>query len=282
MNKRAVEEKIFLVLMKSSAILIVFIVALILFSIISKGYSSINLAMITQTPKGGYYLGNEGGILNAIIGSCYIAGGATLLAVIIGIPIVILMNVFLRSNSKVSAIIRLCFDVLWGVPSIVYGAFGFTIMIVLGIKASVLAGTLIVTLLILPIIVRAIDEVSLTVPIGLIHSSLSLGATKLETGAKVITRQILPGILTAILIAFGRAIGDAASVLFTAGYSDSIPTSLTDSAATLPLAIFFQLSSPIQAVQDRAYAAVMVLTFIVLCVSLLSRLLTNRYNKYKI
>jgi phosphate transport system permease protein len=281
-NRKALEEKIFLVLMKASAVLIVFIVVLILASIISKGFSSINWAMITQTPKGGYYLGKEGGILNAIIGSFYIAGGATLLAVMAGVPIVMLMNVFLKNNSKVSAVIRLCFDVLWGVPSIVYGAFGFTLMILLGMKASLLAGIIVVTLLVLPIIVRAIDEVSRTVPEGLIHASLSLGATKLETGRKVITRQILPGILTAILIAFGRAIGDAASVLFTAGYSDSIPTSLFDSAATLPLTIFFQLSSPIKEVQDRAFAAVLVLTMIVLCISLLSRLFTNRYNKYKI
>jgi phosphate transport system permease protein len=282
MNRKVIEEKFFIVLMIISATLIVSTVLLILASIIYKGFSSFNLAMVTQTPKGGYYLGKEGGILNAIIGSFYIAGGATILATVIGIPVVVLMNVYLKANSKVGIIIRLCFDVLWGVPSIVYGAFGFTLMILFGMKASLLAGITVVGLLILPIIIRAIDEIALTVPEGLIHASLSLGATKLETGLKVITKQILPGILTAILMAFGRAIGDAASVLFTAGYSDLIPTSLGDSAATLPLTIFFQLSSPIKEVQDRAFAAVLVLTLIVLFISILSRLFTNKYNKYKI
>jgi phosphate transport system permease protein len=282
MNRRLIEEKFFKFLMKTTALMIVFIIILILISIIGKGYSSISLNMLTESPKGGYYLGKEGGILNAIVGSFYLASGATLLAVLAGIPIVMLMHVYLRKNSKFSAFIRLTLDVLWGIPSIVYGAIGFTIMIFFGLKASLFAGILTVAVLILPIVVRAIDEVSKTVPEGLIHASLSLGTTKLETGMKVVTRQILPGILTAILIAFGRAIGDAASVLFTTGYSDSVPTDLFQSAATLTLTIFFELSSPIKEVQDRGYAATLILTIIILCISIISRLITNRYNKFRI
>jgi len=282
MNRRETEEKIFVFLMKVTTLMIVFIILLIIGTIIVKGYRAISFSMLFETPRGGYFLGKGGGILNAIAGSFYLAGGATAIAIIAGIPIVMLMNVFLKKTSKFSSFIRLCFDVLWGVPSIVYGAFGFILMVLLGLSASLLAGIIIISILILPIVVRSIDEISQTVPDGLIHASLSLGATKLETGMKVITRQILPGILTAILIAFGRAIGDAAAVLFTAGYSDSVPKSLFDTVATLPLAIFFQLSSPIPEVEDRAFAAALVLTFIVLCVSVCSRLLTNKYNKYKI
>jgi phosphate transport system permease protein len=282
MKKRILEEKIFKFIMKTSALLIVFVILLIVISIFIKGYYSISFEMLTQSPKGGYYLGKEGGILNAIVGSFYLAGGATLMSVIIGIPIVMLMNVFLRKNSKFSTFIRLTFDVLWGVPSIVFGAIGFTVMIFLGIKTSLLAGMVTVAILILPIIIRAIDEITGTVPEGLIHASLSLGTTKLETGMKVVARQILPGILTAILIAFGRAIGDAAAVMFTAGYSDSVPTSLFHSAATLTLTIFFELSSPIKEVEDRGYAAALVLTVIILIISIISRLITNRYNKFKI
>jgi phosphate transport system permease protein len=95
-------------------------------------------------------------------------------------------------------------------------------------------------------------------------------------------KQIAPGITTAILLSIGRAIGDAASVLFTAGYTDSIPTSLGQPAATLPLAIFFQLSSPIQEVQNRAYAAALILTFIVLVLSLAARYYSRKYSKNKI
>ena len=98
----------------------------------------------------------------------------------------------------------------------------------------------------------------------------------------MLLRQIAPGIVTATLLAVGRAIGDAAAVLFTAGYTDTIPTSLSQPVATLPLAVFFQLSSPSAEVQDRAYAAALVLTIIVLVLSVSGRFITRRFSKNKI
>jgi len=129
--------------------------------------------------------------------------------------------------------------------------------------------------------VRTLDEVLRTVPIELRDAALSLGSTRWET-AKVMLRQIKPGILTAILLAFGRGIGDVASVLFTAGFSDNVPTSLHEPAATLPLAIFFQLGSPVPEVQGRAYASALILTVIVLIITILSGLLMKRFSKHKI
>jgi phosphate transport system permease protein len=93
---------------------------------------------------------------------------------------------------------------------------------------------------------------------------------------------MLPGIVTAVLLAFGRGIGDAASVLFTAGYTDRIPTSLLQPAASLPLAVYFQLSMPYPEVQKRAYAAALILTLIVLVVSLGSRWLAGKLGKFVI
>jgi len=95
----------------------------------------------------------------------------------------------------------------------------------------------------------------------------------------VVTRQMLPGIVTAILLAFGRGIGDAASVLFTAGYTDRLPTSLLRPVASLPLAVYFQLSMPYPEVQKRAYAAALILTVIVLVISLGARWLASRLSK---
>ena len=111
-------------------------------------------------------------------------------------------------------------------PSIVYGAFGFVVMLALGLRASLLAGILTVALLEFPIMCRAIDEVMRLVPRELKEASASLGATRFETALKVVVRQSAPGILTGVLLAFGRGIGDAASVLFTAGFTDRVPTSL--------------------------------------------------------
>jgi phosphate transport system permease protein len=282
LDKRKFEEIFFKGLMLFSTALVIGSLLLIIGTIIWKSFPALKLSMITQTPRGGYYLGKEGGILNAIIGSFLLASGATVLAIFLGLPVVLYLNLYTKRSSFINTFTRFSFDVLWGIPSIVYGAFGFIIMIFLGLRASLLAGIIAVALLELPIMSRAMDEVVRMAPKELQDASYSLGATKLETALKVVVKQSLPGILTAILLAFGRGIGDAASVLFTAGFSDRIPTSLSQPAATLPLAIFFQLGTPFPEVQERAYASAAVLTFIILVISLVSRILIKKYKKYMI
>jgi phosphate transport system permease protein len=276
-----VEEGFFKLLMLLSFLVVATSLGLILMTVIIKGLPSLNLAMITQTPKGGYYLGKEGGILNAIVGSIYLAGGATILALIISLPISLYLGTYIRRSSWAN-VVRLALDVLWGIPSIVYGAFGFTLMLSLGMRASLLGGIIALALLELPIMTRAMDEVIRMMPHDLEQASLALGSTRLETAVHIVARQTLPGIATALLLAFGRGIGDAASVLFTAGYTDRLPTSLLRPAASLPLAVFFQLGTPFPEVQKRAYAAALILTFIVLIISIGSRWLSGRLSKYVI
>ncbi len=279
---RKIEEGLFRSLMSLSTCIIIFALCLIVFSILIKGIPSLSFEMISQTPRGGFYFGREGGILNAIIGSLYLATGATALALAISLPVALYMNLNLISRKKTVNAIRFLLDLLWGIPSIVYGAFGFSIMIILGMKASLLAGIIVVALLIIPIMIRAMDEGFKMVPPGLTESSLSLGATKSEIAFRVFVKQCFPFIITGVLLSFGRAIGDAASVLFTTGFTDRIPTSLSQQTATLPLSVFFQLSSPIPEVKNRAYAAAVVLTIIVLMISILSRLISGRFKKTSI
>jgi len=280
MDKRKIEENIFKGLMLISTLTIISSLVFILITVIVKGLPAMNGAMITQTPKGGYYLGKEGGILNAIVGSLYLAGGATFLAVLISLPIVLYLNVYAKRGSRLAAFTRFSLDVLWGVPSIVYGAFGFTIMLFLGLRASLLGGIIAVSLLILPIMSRAMDEVIRMVPEELLEASYALGTTRFETALKVVVRQTLPGILTAVLIAFGRGIGDAASVILTAGFTDNIPYSLFRPAATLPLSIFFQLGTPFPEVRQRAYASALILTAVILIISIASRILIIKFTKH--
>jgi len=280
LRRRKLKEGIFRVLMAAAVVVVIGCLALIVGTIIWKGLPAMNLSMITKTPKGGYYLGREGGILNAIVGSLYLASGATVLAILFSLPVVLYINVYAQKHSRLASLTRFSLDVLWGIPSIVYGAFGFIIMIFFGLRASLLAGILAVGLLEFPIMSRAADEVIRMVPKELLEASYSLGATRLETALKVVIRQCLPGLLTAVLIAFGRGIGDAASVLFTAGFTDRIPTSLFQPAATLPLAIFFQLGTPFPEVQQRAYASAAILTVLILVISLLARGLGKRYTRH--
>ena len=278
---RFIEEKIFKVLMILATLLVFAFVGNILYTILERGLPALNWDMISKLPSGGFYIGGEGGLLNAIMGSLYIVGGSTLLGLLISIPVVFYLNVYLTRQSKLAYLARLSFDILFGIPSIVYGAFAFTIMIFLGLKTSLGGGILVITLLIIPIFIRSMDEVARQLPRDLLDASYSLGATRLET-IKVVVRQIAPGIATATLLSIGRAIGDAAGVMFTAGFSDSIPTSLSQPAATLPLSVFFQLSSPSADVQDRAYAAALILTIIVLILSIVGRIITNRFSKHKV
>ena len=129
----------------------------------------------------------------------------------------------------------------------------------------------------IPMMIRSGDEISKSVPDEMVDAAYSLGATKWET-LKVVFRQVLPGMVTAALLALGKAIGDAAGVMFTAGFSDSLPSSLSDPTATLPLAIFNWVTMP-DPFPDRAYAAALVLTVIVLILSLAGRWVTRRFTK---
>ncbi len=276
---RKKEEIFFIQVMRIACGTIILVMGLILATILRKGIPALNWQILTSVPKGGFYFGGEGGILNAIIGSLYLALGATLIGFLVSMPAALFLNVHLKKYHKLQNAIRLFIDVLWGIPSVVYGAFAFSIMIYFGFRASLLAGILTVAFFISPIMIRSMDETLKTVPLSLYEAALSLGSTKFEISYKIFFKKCIPGIATAILLSFGRAIGDAASVLFTAGFTDHIPRSLTQPAATLPLSIFFQLSSPIPEVKDRAYAAAVVLTLIILLISITGRVLSQRFNK---
>ncbi len=283
MNKaKIIEEKVFRYLSGFATFSLIAMLAFIIVIIFVKGFNSLSLEMVFKTPKGGYYYGGEGGVLNAIIGSLYIALGATIISILIGMPAALYINVHLVRKKRTQNTIRYLLDALWGIPSIVHGAFGFTLMLYLGLNASLLAGIITVALLITPIVVRTFDEVLNTIPKGLHEAGLALGSTKSEMAFKIMFKQGFSGFITAVLLAFGRGIGDAASVLFTAGYTDLIPVNLDEPAATLPLAIFFQLGSPIPEVRERAFAAAAILTIIILVISISARAISKQFSKTNI
>lgn len=276
-RRRKLEEFVFVWLMRLALASAALVLGLILVVITQRGLQALSWEMISQPPGAAFYLGGGGGILNAIVGSLYLATGATLLALCIAIPAVLYLHTYAR-NSRLRHIVRLVLDVLWGIPSIVYGAFGFALMILMGLRASLLAGIIVLALVILPIMARTFDEVLSLSPKELTEATLAMGTTRLEL-LWVLLRQSLPGLFTAVLLAFSRAIGDAASVLFTAGYTDSLPDSLLRPVASLPLAVFFQLGTPFPEVQARAYTSALVLTAIILFISLLAHLSMTRLGR---
>jgi phosphate transport system permease protein len=279
-QRRKIEAFLFTWLMRLALISAAVVLGMILFVIFWRGIGALSWEMVTQTPRGAFYLGGGGGILNAIVGSLYLATGATILAFCLAVPLVFFLHTY-AGDGRLRRTVRLALDILWGMPSIVYGAFGFALMISLGLRASLLAGIITLALVILPILARTLDEVVSMTPPALREVTLSLGATRFEWMG-VLLRQSIPGLATAVLLAFGRGIGDAASVLFTAGYTDSMPESLLRPVASLPLAVFFMLGTPFPAVQARAYAAALILTVLILGISLLAHLSLSRLGRHTV
>lgn len=278
--RKKIEETFFkLVMSVSFAILAIALISIVAIVFI-KGFKALSFKMLFTIPQGGYYLGKEGGIFNAIIGSIAVGSLATLLSFLYAFCIVFYINVYRYTKSKFSRSVRFLLDILWGIPSIVYGAFGFGIMLIFKIPASLLAGSLTLSFVILPIMARTMDETLRMIPFEMKQTAYSLGATRFEISHKVILRQAFPGLLTAILLAFGRGIGDAASILMTASYTDSLPSSFLMPVATLPLCVLFELSTPFKEVQERGFAAAFVLTILMLIISLLARLSFKSFSKY--
>ena len=191
MLTRRAKESCFKLVTAGATGVVVALLALIIGTIVYKGAGSLSWAMITQAPRGDYYTGGGGGILNAILGSIYLGLGATLLAFVISLPTALYLRTY-ASRSRFATLVRGLLDVLWGVPSIVFGAFGFTLMIYMGLRASLLAGIITVAMFELPIMTRAIDVVMRMVPREIDEVSYSLGATRSETALRAVVGASLP------------------------------------------------------------------------------------------
>jgi phosphate transport system permease protein len=275
-RRRQFESNIMQGVMFSALVIVVLALLLIIGVVVVKGLPTISWEMLTQPPKGGSALGVKGGISNSILGSIYLALGGTALAFVVSLPVALYLNTY---ATKRKSWVRLVLDVLWGVPSLLYGAVAFSLMLFLGMRASLLLGIITLALVELPLMARTMDEVLRLIPRDLHHNTLALGATRLEL-MPILVRQTIPGLLTAVLLAFGRGIGDAAAVLFTAGYTDRMPGSLLDPTASLPLTVFFQLGSPFPSAQARAYAAAFILMVLLLLTSGVGRFMRSRLSTH--
>ncbi len=271
------QEKIMKAVMAGAVALVLVTVASIILTIVIKGLPGLSWEMVSSAPGKDWNTANDGGFLNAITGSLWIVIPSAILGAAVSVPAVFYMTMYHRRSSTFSYIGRLCYDILYGIPSIVYGAFAFMVMVAVGMRASVLGGIIVTTMLIIPIMVRSGDEIARNVPDDLVDAAYSLGATKWET-LKIVLRFVLPGMMTAFLLAVGKAVGDAAAVMFTAGFSDNIARDLSSPTATLPLAIFNWVAMPAPFPQ-RAYTAALVLTIIVLALSLGGRWFSARFKK---
>ncbi len=281
MKRRAdmVQDVMFAAIRMFSFLVILFLVVMLGY-IFQKGISAISLQFLTEMPK------NEmtgGGIFPAILGTFYLMVGASVVSIPIGVITAIYLSEY-ASNPSLVKIIRLGVNNLAGVPSVVFGLFGLSLFVVfLNFGTSILAGSLTLGVINLPVIIRSTEEALLTVPTTYREASLSLGATKWQTIYKIVLPSALPGILTGIMLSLGRAAGETAPIMFTAAtyYTPNIPASIFNEVMALPYHIYVMATAGIHIQETRhlQYGTAIVLIALVLLLNITGLVLRSRYRK---
>jgi phosphate transport system permease protein len=239
--------------------------------VLEKGLPVLNWSFLTGAPQD---MGRAGGIFPAIAGSVALTVLAVLLAAPLGVGTAVYLTEYTR-ESRLTAIIRFGADCLAGIPSIIFGLFGFILFVtILKMGWSLLAGGLTLALMILPTIIRTTEEAIKAVPLSYREVSYSLGATRWQTVYKVILPNALPGILTGVMLGVGRSLGETAAVIFTAGSSLRMPASIFDSVRTMAVHFYLLAREGISA--ENAYGTAAALIIAVLSVNLLAYWMMNR------
>ncbi len=277
---RYTEQRLFGLLARGAAALVVAVMVLVISVTIYRGGRVFLMdPAIAITPPGSrYMLQGDGGFLHAVLGSIFIVGPATVVSAVLAVSTAIYLQSD-YSSERFSDAVNMFLNVLWGTPPIVYGVFVLTVIIAIGARTSLFFGIVAIAIFQYPIMTRYTDEALRSAPDSVKEATYGLGATRFET-ALMTARAALPGVIAGIVMGFARGIGDAATVLFTAGRSTNMPSGPFDGATTLPVLIFDQAMSFNAEVRSHAYAASFILIIAVLGLILVSKLLAGRYARY--
>lgn len=271
---RDAKEKTIYWLLGLSTLAIVLPVLAILYFLISLGARAITWEFLTAMPRNGM---TEGGIMPAIVGTFYLVIGTIVVAVPLGVLAAVYLSEYAGSGWFVR-IIRLSLTNLAGVPSVVYGLFGLGVFVLLlNFGTSIIAGSLTLALLVLPLVITAAEESLRRVPQNLREGSLALGATKWQTVRNVVLPNSMSGILTGIILAIGRAAGETAPILFTAAvyYQAYLPRSVYDPVMALPYHLY-TLATQANVRPELQWGTALALLVLVLGMSALAILLRAR------
>ncbi|MDF9825091.1 phosphate transport system permease protein [Breznakia sp. PF5-3] len=248
--------------------------------VLKNGLAHVNLSFLLN-----YYSvsGKDSGILPMLIGTLYIV----LLTLLIATPISIFSAIYLNEYAKdnrITRIIRFAIDGLVSVPSIVYGLFGFSLFVTilqpLTGGYSILSGSLTLTIMILPILIKTIEETLKTIPNNMREASFALGASKVQTIFKVILPTSLSGIINAIILGMGRIISESAPLLLTAGMVYYMPEGIFSSSRTLTTHLYYLASEGVNdEARAQAYATATILIVMIVILNLLTRLIAKRIHK---
>jgi phosphate transport system permease protein len=251
---------------------------LIVYYLLKNGLSSWSKSFFTTDPTGNTFFKSEsiGGVKSAIIGTIEIVALASVIAVPIGVGVAIWLVEYGRA-SRFADIVRFFVDVLTGVPSIVFGLFIYIVLVVgTGSSYAGYKGSLALSLLMLPVVIRSAEVILLLVPAGLREAALALGAPRWRVIFSIVLPTALPGMVTGVLLAIARAAGETAPLLFTAGETLKTNYNLSEFMNTLPVQIYYDVTSPTTAVVNRAWGAALTLVVMILLLNLVARLISRR------
>lgn len=266
-----ITQNVVFMLIWAAALLALVILILIVGVLLVRGLPSVTLEFLTGVPED---LGRSGGILPTIIGTVVLGAVSLLIATPIGVGAALYLTEY-TTESGLTKIIRFGADSLAGVPSIVFGLFGFIFFVtVLHMGWSILAGGLTLALMMLPTIIRTTEEAVLTVPQAYRDIGYSLGATRWEMVTTTVLPSALPGILTGVILSFGRAVSETAAVIFTAGTALNLPDSIFSPVRTM--AVHFYILAVEGISLEKAYATGAVLIITVLLINLTANAIITR------
>lgn len=280
MDKK-IKEKLGFLLLFVCILTTIFFLGIIIYFIFVRGIGALSWEFITQVPRKAM---TAGGVAPAIVGTFYLALGAMVFSIPLGLACAIYLSEY-SPKSFIVNIIRISINNLAGVPSVVFGLFGLAVFVkYLGFGVSILAGSLTLGIMVLPSIISASQEALMAVPQSYREASLALGATLWETIRKVVLPSALPGILTGVILSIGRVAGETAPILFTAAtfYTRRYPDSVFSEVMALPYHIYALMTEGVHPEEQTsiAYGCALILLILVLSMSTLAIILRQRSRSY--
>jgi len=255
-----------------AAILVILPLFLIFFDLLIKGAKELKLTLLIDLP---HPVGEPGGgIANGIVGTLVI----TLMTMLWSVPTAVLCGIYLAEygKGKFASAVRFAADTMTGVPSIIMGIFGYTLLVLPMKRFSAWAGAAALSMIFIPVVVRTTEEMLRTVPMTVREAPLALGIARWKATLRITVRTAWPGILTGILLAMARIIGETAPLLFTALGNQFWQTRLDQPIAAVPLQVFTYAISPYEDWHDKAWAGALVLISMVLVINIVARVLTRQ------
>ncbi len=251
---------------------------LVVYYLLSKGLGSWSWSFFSTDPTGNTFFKTSsiGGIESAILGTIEIVALASAIAIPIGIGVAVWLVEYGR-QSWFANLVRFFVDVLTGVPSIVFGLFIYIVLVVgTGSSYAGYKGSLALSLLMLPVVIRSAEVILLLIPGALRESALALGAPRWRVIFSIVLPTALPGMVTGVLLAIARAAGETAPLLFTAAATNKTNFNLGQFMNSLPVQIYKDVTSPTTAVVNRAWGAALTLVAMILALNLIARLVSRR------